>query len=228
MKTNVTMASPDRELFGVTIRQETKEGFMCVTDLQNAYEKARFVNGWSDRRVNDILSNRDTKERVYYLLTERKIINLDLESFVDMVSKEGLVTVLKGLDLWKTTGRAFNRTVMCDPYLWVLLAMELNPSLYAKVIMWLTDSLIFDRMDAGDKFKPMNSAISRIIGNPDYPKYATEINHRVFGHHRSRMRDLANSKQLKLISEIEHTVTKAIERGWVKTEEEIIGLIRTY
>jgi hypothetical protein len=228
MKTNVTIKSPDRELFGVTIRQETKESFMCVTDLQNAYEKGRFINGWSDKRINNILSTTETKERVYHLLTERKIINTSITKFLETLNEEGTVNILKGLNLWKTTGRAFNRTVMCDPYLWVLLAMELNPALYAKVIMWLTDSLVYDRMEAGDKFKPMNSAISRIIGNPDYPKYATEINHRVFGYHQTRMRDLANAKQLKLISEIEHTVTKAIERGWVKTEDEIITLIRTY
>jgi hypothetical protein len=83
-------------------------------------------------------------------------------------------------------------------------------------------------MDAGDKFKPMNGAISRVLGNPDYPKYAREINMRVFGEHITGMRNLASSKELRLIAEIENTVTKAIEHDWVKTEEEIIRLIRTY
>jgi hypothetical protein len=83
-------------------------------------------------------------------------------------------------------------------------------------------------LDAGDKFKPMNGAINRVVEKPDYPKYAKEINMRVFGEHITGMRNLASAKELRLISEIENTVTKAIEHEWVKTEEEILKLIRTY
>jgi hypothetical protein len=228
MKTNVTMKSTDREVFGITVRQETKNGFMSVTDLQQAYERARWIHGWNEKRINDILSNIETKERVYHLLNERNFINTGIPVFTELVENQGLINVMKNLGVWKTTGRGTNRNVVCDPYIWTLLAMELNPMLYAKVIIWLTDSLIFDRMDAGDKFKPMNGAISRVLGNPDYPKYAREINMRVFGEHITGMRNLASSKELRLISEIENTVTKAIEHNWVRTEEDILRLIRTY
>ena len=45
MKTNVTMISEkDRNLFGVTIRQETQNGFLCLTDLQEAYVHTRVEN----------------------------------------------------------------------------------------------------------------------------------------------------------------------------------------
>ena len=64
MKTNVTMKSSDRNLFGVIIKQHTKNSFVSVTDLQNAYEKARWQYGWSDKRINDILSGQVTKERI--------------------------------------------------------------------------------------------------------------------------------------------------------------------
>jgi hypothetical protein len=228
MKTNVTMKSQDREVFGIKVRQETKNGFMSVTDLQQAYEKARWIHGWSDKRINDILSGIDTKERVYHLLKERDLIKTEISAFTKQIENQGLVTVMKGLKIWKTTGRGENRNVVCDPYVWTLLAMELNPMLYAKVIIWLTDSLIFDRMDAGNKFLPMNGAICRLLEKPDYPKYAREINVRVFGEHITGMRNLASAKELRLISDIENTVTKAIEHGWVKTEEDILKLIRTY
>jgi hypothetical protein len=228
MKTNVTMKSTDREVFGITVRQETKNGFMSVTDLQQAYERARWIHGWNDRRINDILQYEPIQLKVYHLLNEQDLIKTGVPAFIELVNSQGVINVLKGLKVWKTTGRGTNRNVVCDPYIWTLLAMELNPMLYAKVIIWLTDSLIFDRMDAGDKFKPMNGAISRVLGNPDYPKYAREINMRVFGEHITGMRNLASSKELRLIAEIENTVTKAIEHDWVKTEEEIIRLIRTY
>ena len=228
MKTNVTMKSQDREIFGIKVRQETKNGFMSVTDLQQAYEKARWIHGWSDRRINDILQFKFTQEKVYHVLNERNLIKTCFHAFTELVENQGIVNVMKNLGVWKTSGRGENRNVVCDPYIWTLLAMELNPMLYAKVVIWLTDSLIFDRMEAGDKFKPMNGAIARLLEKPDYPKYAREINLRVFGEHIQGMRNLACAKELRLISEIENTVTKAIEHGWVKSEDDILKLIRTY
>jgi hypothetical protein len=228
MKTNVTLQSADREIFGIKVRQETKNGFMSVTDLQQAYEAARWQHGWSERSIHTVLQASGTQEKVYHLLNERDFINLGIPQFTELVESQGLINVMKDLGVWKTTGRGENRSVMCDPYIWTLLAMELNPMLYAKVIIWLTDTLIFDRMDAGSKFLPMNSAISRNIESPNYPKYAREINIKVFGEHLTGMRNLASAKELRLISDIENTVTKALEHKWVKVEEEILNLIKTY
>jgi len=228
MKTNVTLQSTDREVFGIKVRQETKNGFMSITDLQQAYEKARWIHGWSDRRINDILQYQPTQHKVYYVLEERNLIKTGVPAFTELVESQGIINVLKGLGVWKTTGRGENRNVMCDKYVWTVIAMELNPLLSAKVLIWLTDTLIFDRMDAGSKFLPMNSAIARNIESPNYPKYAREINKKVFGEHITGMRNLASAKELRLISEIENTVTKALEHKWVKVEEEILNLIKTY
>ena len=225
MKNNITLSSKDRELFGVTIRQNTKESFLSVTDLQKAYEKARWVYGWSDRKVADIMQTDVTKERMYYLLKERDLIKTNILGFTDMIEKEGLTRVLKGLGLYKTTGRGENKSVMADPYIWVLLAMELNPMLYAKVIIWLTDSLIFDRIEAGSEYLPMNSKIKEIIKSPDYPKFARLINQKVFGHHQSGMRNLASSKELRKIADIEKTVITAIDNYWIKSEEDLLKFL---
>lgn len=228
MKTNVTMKSTDREVFGITVRQETKNGFMSVTDLQQAYEKGRWESGWSERSVHTVLQSSGTEDKVYYLLKERNFTSLELGEFKLLITEKGLIPVMKYLGVWKATGRGTNKNVVCDPYIWTLLAMELNPKLYAKVVIWLSDSLIFDRMEAGDKFRPMNAAICKLLPKPDYPTYAREINTRVFGYHEGGMRNMASAKHLRLISDIENTVTKAIQHSWVKTEEDILKLIRTY
>lgn len=228
MKTNVTLKSSDRDLFGIVVRQDTKGQFLSVSDLQSAYEKARWVYGWSDKRVNDILSGITTKERIYYLLKERNLIKAEIAVFMEMVEKEGLTKVLKGLGVYKTTGRGSNKTVMSDPYIWVLLAMELNPMLYAKVVMWLTDTLIFDRIDAGNEFKPMNSAIGTIVEKPDYPKYAKMINKKVFGHHQSGMRNLASASELRKIADIEKFITQGIEMGMITHEKGILKALELY
>jgi hypothetical protein len=228
MKSNVILKSTDRNLFGVTIRQNTKEQFLSITDLQKAYETARWQHGWSDRRVNDILSGIDVKLRIYYLLKERDIIKAEIPVFMEMVENEGITKVLKGLGLWVTTGRGENKQVMSDPYLWMLLALELNPMIYAKVVIWLADTLILDRLEAGSEFKPMNMMIASILKAPNYPIYAKEINKRVFGKHISGMRNLASAKELRKIADIEKMITKAIENKWINTENEIIKFIQEF
>ena len=228
MKTNVVLQSSDRELFGVTIRQNTKEEFLSVTDLQNAYEKARFIHGWSEKRINDMLGWVETRNRIYYLLLERGIIKTSLNDFIKETDSKGVTKVLKELGLYKTTGKGENKTVMCDPYIWILLAMEMNPMIYAKVVIWLTDSLIFDRIDAGSEYLPMNKAIKSIIENPDYTKYAIAINKRIFGIHQVGIRNLACAKELRKIADIEKFIINAIEMQMLRSESQIIKAIETY
>ena len=228
MKTNVVLQSKDRELFGITIKQETKTGFFSISDLQKAYETARWQYGWSDRQISDIMQTQLFKERVFYVLENKGIIKTNLSGFIEMVEKEGIAKVLKGLYVYKTTGARQTKQVMANPYIWVLLAMELNPMIYAKVIIWLTDSLIFDRIEAGTEFKPMNQAIKKIIQNPDYPKYSIEINKKVFGNHFTGMRNLATASELKKITKIEQFITSAIDMGMIKTDEQIINTIKNF
>ena len=228
MQTNVTMLSPDRNLFGVTIKQNTKEQSLSVTDLQKAYETARWQYGWSDKRINDILSGATTKERIYHLLHERNLIKTEITAFMEMVEKEGIVKCLKGLKVWKATGRGENKSVYADPYIWVLLAMELNPLLYAKVVIWITDTLIFDRIEAGSEYMPMNAAIKTIVPKPDYAKYARVMNEKVFGKHMTGIRQLASSEQLKRIAAIEKFVINAIEMKLIKSDQDLMNVIKNY
>jgi hypothetical protein len=219
MKTNIILKSKDRDLFGITIRQNTKEQFLSVTDLQKAYETARWQHGWSEKKINDVLSWNATKERIYYLLKEANLIKTSLNLFMEMVEKEGITSVLKGLNVYKTTGKGANKQVMANPYIWMLLAMELNPMIYAKVVIWLSDSLIFDRIEAGSEYKPMNEAIKKVTPNPDYSKYAKMINEKVFGNHITGMRNLASANELRKITKIEQFITQGISIGMITIKE---------
>lgn len=227
MKSNVILKSTDRYLFGINITQNTKDSFLSVGDLQKAYETARWQYGWSEKRTTDILQNKNTQERIYYILKERDSIKVDLSTFMDMVDKEGVTKVMKGLGVYKTTGARTTRQTYCDPYIWVLLALELNPMIYAKVIIWLTDTLVFDRIEAGSEYMPMNSKIKEIIDKPNYPKYAKSINEKVFGKHISGMRNLASAKELRKIADIEKMVIKAIDMGWIKNENDLLKFIQS-
>lgn len=229
MKTNVTMQSTDRNLFGVIIRQNTKDGqSLSVSDLQKAYNIARFQYGWSERRISHVMETETFKERVYHILNERGIIKTRFPAFMEMVEKETITKVLKGLGVWKTSGRGENKSVYSDPYIWVLLAMELNPLIYAKVVIWLTDKLIINRIIAGTEFLPMNRAISSIIQNPDYPRYNRLINEKIFGKHEKGIRDTATQEQLSNLSEMERSIIRMIEMGIVKNETQLLKFIELF
>jgi len=228
MKTNVTLKSSDRDLFGIKIRQQTKTEMLSVTDLQKSYEKARWSYGWSERTYHTVMQSKDFQERLFFILKEQDFINLGIPQFMEMIKKESIAKVLKGLGVWKTTGRGENRMTVCNPYIWVLLALELNPMIYAKVIIWLTDSLVFDRIEAGTEFLPMNSAIKSIIEKPNYPEYSRTINRKVFGTHQRGIRDLSSSKQLRKISDIEKFVTNCINMKIVTNEAQLFTVINGY
>ena len=225
MDSNIVLKSKDRDLFGVVIKQETKTGFLSVSELQKAYETARWQYGWSDRKVADIMQTKEFKERVYYLLKQQGFIKTDLMGFIEMTEKEGVAKVLKGLQVYKTTGARENKSTFANPYIWILLAMELNPMIYAAVVTWLTDSLIFDRIEAGDEFKPMNNAIKSIVQNPDYKKYAIAINEKVFGKHLTGMRNLASSQELRKITKIEQFISQGINMKMIKDDNQIMYAI---
>ncbi len=106
--------------------------------------------------------------------------------------------------------------------------MELNPLLYAKVVIWLTDTLVFDRIEAGDEFKPMNKAISGIIASPVYSRYAIAINEKVFNQHQRGIRQLASAKQLKQITDIEKFVSNAIGMGMITDHAMLIKAIENF
>lgn len=226
MKTNITMKSEkDRELFGVVIKQETKTGFMSLTDLQEAYTHARVLNGWSDKRIDHIIKQVENSERIYYLLKEQGFVNVSIDTFTEMVEKDGMIKVLKKAGVYRTTGRGENKTVMCNPYIWVLVAMELNPQLYAKVVTWLTDKLILNRIEAGNMCKALNSALYK-TKNTDFSKIAIELNKKVFGKHEAGIRNTRSKEELEKLYRLEDRLAFAIDRGYIKSTEEIIKAIR--
>lgn len=228
MKTNVVLQSSDRELFGITIRQNTKEQFLSVTDLQKAFERGKWQYGWTGQTINQLMLTDELSKKCYGVLLECDLIKCDMPKFMEMVKSESLITVLKGLGVYKVTGRADNKQVMAHPYIWMSIAIELNYILYGKVIKWLTDTLVFDRIEAGTEYKPMNAAIKSVISYPEYSKYAILINTKVFGLHQTGMRNLACAKELRKIADIEKFITNAINQKWISTDNQIVNCINQY
>jgi hypothetical protein len=227
MKTNIIMNSEDRKIFGITIRQETKTGFLNLSDLQEAYLHARVKNGWSDKRIDHILTYNDNIYRIYYILFEQQIINVSLDTFIENVENVGFLKYLKKLEVYKTTGARQNKTTWCNSYIWVLVAMELSPAIYGKVVVWLADKLITNRIEAGNFYKDLSRAISK-FENADYIKMAKALNYKIFGRHETGIRNLATKEQLEKMFELERYIAKAIDMGHLKTFDDCIVEVEKY
>jgi hypothetical protein len=225
MKTNVTLVSQSRELFGVTIRQETKTGHLNVSDLQVAYDRIRDSFGWPKKNVQEILSYDDNRNRIYYILKKQGFINSSLNEFTELIEKDGAVKTLKCVGVYQTKGRGANKTTVCNPYIWVLLAMEMNPMLYGEVVMWLTDKLILNRIEAGDMFKELSKAISR-FHDVDYAQVSKALNYIVFGKHETGIRNTGTEDQLKELERLESNLAFAIESGLLVTFEQVMNHLR--
>lgn len=224
MKSNIILNSPSRELFGVNIRQETKTGFLNLSDLQEAYTIARVKNGWGDKRIDHILNYKENSERIYYLLKERDLINVSLLTFIENIENIGFLKYLKQLEVYKTTGRGENKTTWCDPYIWVLVALELSPVLYAKVVVFLTDKLIINRIEAGNFYKGLSKAITK-FNNIDYSKLAKALNYKIFGRHETGIRNLATKEELEKLYQLEMNLAFSIDMGFLKSFGEVIKFL---
>ena len=214
--TNIIMKSKDRILFDVVIRQDTKDSFLSLSDLNEAYIRAREINGWAEKDLNHILQRDSNIERIYYIIREQ-IFNEndkttfssfyenypDYISFKKVVDEIGLPKVLKQLHLYRMTGRGENRKVMCNPYIWVLVAMEMNPILYAKVVGWITDGLILRRIEASTLNKKLADAIKNKFLNPEYWKINVALNERVYGEHMRGIRNTSKEQGLIYLNGIQ-------------------------
>ena len=219
MKSNVVMQSQqDRNLFGITIRQETKTGFLNLTDLQNAYNKAKIEYGWVDKRTDKILSGIENVERVYYVLKEQGLMDVQFLPFIELVEKEGITKILKKLKVYRATGTRNKRLIWCHDSIWILLSLELSPVFYAKTVIWLRDDLIRNRIEAGNFCRALNGSIQRF--HPDgsqYVQLAKALNYIVFGRHEPGIRNTGSREQLKELFTLEEKMAFAIDMGYINS-----------
>lgn len=227
MKTSVIIQSEDRNLFGQIIRTDTKTGFLNLSDLQESYTRKRILEGWSEKRIDHILNYKDSHERIYYILKEQGVIIPPLAGFIEEVDKNGITRTLKRYNVFKTTGARKTKTSWCNPYIFTLIALELSPEFYGRVIVWVTDSLILNRIEAGNFCKALNSAINRF--NPDGNQFmdlAKALNYIVFGRHEAGIRNTGTKEQLKELANIEEKMAFAIDMGYIKSYDALLVELR--
>jgi hypothetical protein len=218
-------SNTDRNLFGIVIRQETKTGFLNLSDLSEAYTQARVKNGWSEKNIDRIMN--DNVETIYYLLEKQGVIKLRMCSFIEQVEKEGFAKYMKSIGAYKTTGARHTKTTWVNPYIFVMVAMDLNPLFKANVIGWLTDQLIINRIEAGNFCKALNASIQKF--NPDGNNYITlakALNHIVFNEHEAGIRNTATKEQLKELANIEEKLAFSVDMNYITSFDMLLSELR--
>lgn len=226
VKKNVILQSKDRHLFGVSVRQETKTGFLNISDLQEAYTRARIQNGWSDKKADDVLRTKENQERIYYVLKKQDLdITPHINGFIEECNKNGIAKTLKKIGAYKTTGARHTKTTWCNPYIWTLIALELNPMMYGEVVTWLTDKLILNRIEAGSFYLHLSKAISA-FPDTDYQQIAKALNCIVFGRHETGIRNTGSESELKELRDLEAKLAWAIDMGFIKNQKQLLDEMR--
>lgn len=144
MKTEVIMK---RKLFDYEISQKSKSEFFSATDLVRAGNAWRLSNGYEIFNLNKWLLNKSTKDFLSVLKNEYGEIKIN------------------------STGK--NSHTWVHPFLFIKIALALNPKLEVKVYKWLYDLLLKYRNDSGDSYKKMTGSI--LINIPNKSKFTDTI-----------------------------------------------------
>jgi len=225
MKTNVVMKSNDRQLFGSLIRQETKTGFLNLSDLEDCFNEIRTNKGWTNKNIQELISRRENVERIFYILEKQNIITLDLSKFIELVDSKGIATTMKAYGAYRTTGARHTKTTWVNPYVWILIALELSPEFYATAITWITDKLILNRIEAGNFYVDLSRAISK-FDNVDYIGIAKALNYIIFDRHEPGIRNSATTEQLKELKEVESRLAFAIDMRYIDSQPKLLNEMR--
>jgi hypothetical protein len=134
MKTEVEMK---RLLFGHEISQKSKSEFFSATDLVRAGNEWRVRNGYQPFVLPKWFMQKNVKEFIS-----------------EMQGEFGKV---------KISARGRGTHTWVHPYLFIKIALALNPKLEIKVYKWLYDYLLKYRNDSGDSYKKMCGSISKNI-----------------------------------------------------------------
>lgn len=234
MKTEVILHSEDRNLFGRIIPVSSKEGWISITHAMKAINAKREGLGLSAKRLEDIISTNAFNERVAVLCRESgriRGISTFVNNFVEGKERVTSIQDLKKLSLARRKGNRADQAWYVDPYIFIMIALELDPEAYITVIKWVADGLVKKRNAAGDSYLRMSAALWKMLGEGcDFKKYISEIakniNFVVLNHSSGSDRNLATEEDLAEFVRIQDFIAVMIELGVIKKFEEINVYLR--
>lgn len=188
------------------VEQRTKDGFFNATTLLRQWNE----HSGQQKKMSHYTDNASTQEFLTALLKE--------ENLKDRNSV-----------LLQTRGKSGGTWM--HPLAFLDFAMWLNPAFKVKVLKFVADQMIFYRNEAGEAYKRLASAISKIV-KPEKMKEAMQqtaegLNWCIFNNHKTALRNENGTEdnQRKLF-ELERLVATLIEDGFIKNHDDVMEYLR--
>lgn len=206
MTTNQNMI---RKMGNFDVTQRTKDGFFNATALAKQWNKTNNQR----KEVTDFLRLNSTKEYIQAIENDIDILNT-------------------GFPVFKIGRGKYSGGTWMHPYLFIDFAMWLNPTFKLQVIKFVYDEMIKYRNLAGDSYKELGSAVSKLVPREfvanAMKKVAEALNYIVFGDHKNGIRnDFGEEQKQQELWEFQRKVTSLINEGFISTFEALIDYLRT-
>ena len=206
MKTNQIMI---RQMGEFSVKQRTKDGFFNATELLKQWNR---VSGMK-KEVTKFLDLGSTSELVKIIM-EREDLHTQDSTYVK-----------------SRASRGDNAGTWMHPVLFIDFAMWINPSFKYDVIKFVYDDMIRYRNLAGDSYKELASAISKIVPKTFIPKAMQKVgealNWIVFDSHEPLLRNKhGNESKQRELCQLEKKVADLINEGFILDYDILISYLR--
>jgi len=208
MKTNQLLTI---ELASFALMQRTSDGMFNATTLLKQWNDDPSLK--SKKHLDHFFENKSTLE------------------FIDAIILDESLHTRNSVYVKSRASRGDNAGTWMHPLLFIDFAMWLNPAFKVKVLKLVSSKLLQYRNDAGDAYKEMSSAISKIVERPllqnAIQTVAKALNHIIYGDHQSNMRNKkADEVLLRELVLLEIKVTTLINEGFIKSYAQLLEYLR--
>lgn len=226
MKSNQEMV---RKIENFSVTQRTSDGFFDGSELLRQWNA---VEGNTKREMKKFLDNSATKEFMIALAIDENERESPIAKMLhgdnQQVTTNDLIKEVKGRN---TKNGKMPGKVWMNPILFIKFAMWINPTFEVKVIRFVYDEMIKYRNDAGDAYREMSSAISKIVPADFMPKamqkVAEALNWIVFGNHEKMARNKHGDEgRQRELYQLEKKIADLINDGFIKTYDSLIDYLR--
>ena len=212
MITNQIMKRP---LANFVVEQRTKDGYFNGTEL---------LRQWNSTENLNTQENGDYKKK-------------DLDNYFSLKATQEFIKALceeENLNGEKSpylATRGKNGGTWMHPLLFIDFAMWLNPTFKVKVLKFVSDQMLTYRNEAGDAYKLLSSAMSKISTPQQMKQYmpiiGRGINFVITGRHEHQLRnEYGTEEKQKEYFELEKQVAMLINEGFLKTPEDVANYLR--
>lgn len=221
MKTNQIMIRPMGQF---KVEQRTKDGFFCASSLLKQWNgEVHNCDTLKQKKMANYLENATTKEFIEAVRADenegRNYYHANSELIIKSNAKTGSDGIRKAGEVWM------------HPLIFLDFAMWLNPAFKVKVLKFVADQMLFYRNEAGEAYKRLASAVSKIVAHEKMREAMRQIaeglNWCIFNDHKSAIRNEHGTEdnQRKLF-ELERLIATLIEDGFLANHEEVMEYLR--